>query len=1148
MKKALLHVVALLCAPTLLLADPIGVERAQQIASAFMKEPGSAPKLVKRARRMRAQAQAASSPDAPVYVYSRGENQGFVIVSGDDCLPEVLGYTESGDFVESQMPPALLELIDGYRELVEAAQEQGAPAREPRRTLTGKADIAPLIQTHWHQSTPYNDLAPWRADGGGRSATGCVATAAAQVAYYWHKDLPAVSGYATPTYDYGEPVTESIPAGTPYQWELMQLSYGGSYPAEMGAAVARLMYIVGTSTWLTYGSSTGGQISNLVNTFSGQFGMSSTCWYKDGNSESYWEGLIYEDLEQGRPIVYSGVHASQGGHAIVLDGYRASDGKFHFNFGWGGQGDGYYTVDDETGVNGFSSSQGMTFRIQPRTMNYSATIEADEFLQRTDNTVRVKFTNNSTLDYKGVYLFCLVGSATPSGIDKATRSDVSTVIPTGESRYIDFSFQASAAGTYTLYVTDKNLRILQKKTVESVPSRADLTLKSLTVDAAETAEETIEVDGTAQTVWVGNVHNTSANVRAVLYNGEAGTYCQPSMKCELYYYDEATKAFVLSVTRSTSSAAFPVGGTNEAQFTFTSLKADRLYKACLNPTATAGRSSTITFETPDSVVYFRALGVDLFIVEQTDEEIRLSGHWNATAFQSFSKDSTVSRYDLTGVEGLTSVPTAANKNAMFYVASGAAVSGRNIVKDGVCDELELTVGYNFQPKEDFQAVQATLFHGQPAARWNLLMLPFDCEVPQGIMARKINKLRLVSIYECDSVNTVMKGGTPYQCIVGDASADRFTARDVRVSVNTPSECTDSVRGTFVNKVATNKEYLLDDGDIQYFVESTGAPIPAFTGYLPYAKKVSSLSSTYRDKDRTTKNLAAALNEAYTVLVDYRELVSEEAYAMLLEVIDRGEKTLTAQPQNSELTAMIKELNTAAELYKVSLPPVMVEGMEDMTSYLVNPSFELGTTKGWTIENAATGVMSVINRPASSLANYMVGTDGDCVFYTYSLVGKGADVLQTVIGLPEGIYQLRALFASDPEGTAQLVANDAVQEIAPSAYGPMYFENAILDDIVVRDGTLTLGIRSLGSWYKADNFRLYYKSDLTPVEEVKAAAEAPVVRGGTGCITVTTAAPTPITVYTINGLLVTRRTICGTETIGNIGRGLYIVNRQKVTVR
>lgn len=237
-------------------------------------------------------------------------------------MPYVLGYTEKGDFDPQTLPPAMLDWLEGYSRMIEAAQAQGLGPRVQTRA-NDKENIAPLVSAHWSQGAPYNNLCPYMSNGSGRALTGCVATAAAQVAYYWRKELPDRSQYDTPTYGYGDaPVTESFPKGTPLQWELMQDNYGGSTPEDMNTAVATLMAITGTSTWLTYGSSTSGQIRDLVNTFSGQFLMDSRCTYKSGISQSEWEDMVYDDLAKGWPIVYSGVSPTSGGHAVVVDGYR----------------------------------------------------------------------------------------------------------------------------------------------------------------------------------------------------------------------------------------------------------------------------------------------------------------------------------------------------------------------------------------------------------------------------------------------------------------------------------------------------------------------------------------------------------------------------------------------------------------------------------------------------------------------------------------------------------------------------------------------------------------------------------------------------------------------------------------------------------
>lgn len=41
------------------------------------------------------------------FVFDRGARGGFVIVSGDDRLPQVLGYGAKGDFSSSSLPPAV---------------------------------------------------------------------------------------------------------------------------------------------------------------------------------------------------------------------------------------------------------------------------------------------------------------------------------------------------------------------------------------------------------------------------------------------------------------------------------------------------------------------------------------------------------------------------------------------------------------------------------------------------------------------------------------------------------------------------------------------------------------------------------------------------------------------------------------------------------------------------------------------------------------------------------------------------------------------------------------------------------------------------------------------------------------------------------
>jgi hypothetical protein len=331
-------------------AEPIDFEKAKSIASAM--GAGAEPVLVKAAVRTEAKARHLSQQTkstSPYYIFSRGEGQGFVIVSGDDCLPEVLGYTEQGDFDEDALPPHFFKWLDYYKLAIEDAQEAGqnvsrkSSKRKAPSKIKGLKNISPLLTTHWHQTSPYNDRCPYIPGKNSRAVTGCTATAAAQVIYYYRNDNPDVFLADTPVYGADEwhriPVTDQIKKGTPIKWDLMLDRYNGGEPKEFRQAVADLVYAVGAMDKMDYGESSGAQITDLVNPLKTYFNLLSESIYKSDGTHSWialeeWEKMIYDDLAAGHPIVYTGYHEESAGHAVVLDGYQSSTGLFHFNFGW----------------------------------------------------------------------------------------------------------------------------------------------------------------------------------------------------------------------------------------------------------------------------------------------------------------------------------------------------------------------------------------------------------------------------------------------------------------------------------------------------------------------------------------------------------------------------------------------------------------------------------------------------------------------------------------------------------------------------------------------------------------------------------------------------------------------------------------------
>ena len=82
-------------------------------------------------------------------------------------------------------------------------------------------------------------------------------------------------------------------------------------------------------------------------------------------SKEEWENNIYNELINGRPVLYSGYNTKQIGHASIIDGCDDS-GLFHINWGWDGLYDGYYNIEATTNEYEYLSSPVMLYKIMPK--------------------------------------------------------------------------------------------------------------------------------------------------------------------------------------------------------------------------------------------------------------------------------------------------------------------------------------------------------------------------------------------------------------------------------------------------------------------------------------------------------------------------------------------------------------------------------------------------------------------------------------------------------------------------------------------------------------------------------------------------------------------------------------------------------------
>lgn len=378
MKKVLLCLMAYILVTLSVGAKPIGRQQASAIAQKFLTERGVALKQLRTTAQHLAKAKADGSQ--PYYVFNNGQNGGFVIVSGDDCAPSILGYSYTGTFGEDQIPENITSWLDNYAEQMEALKESGnAPLCANRSgNQLSRISISPLVLSHWNQYAPYFNNTP--TVNGTQCLTGCVATAFAQVMKY--HEWPQSSTTVVPGYSWNGNTLDDLPATT-FDWGNMLYDYQGGRNANEGcsdgavyqAAVAKLMVYCGYSVQASYGTgSTGAPSSYIPYAMKNYFGYQGNVRSVDraNYTSAEWDDLIYNEIYNERPVIYSGRN-SGGGHAFICDGY-GEDGYFHINWGWGGMSDGYYLLSilepgkqGAGGTNsGYTQEQSAIIGIQPQ--------------------------------------------------------------------------------------------------------------------------------------------------------------------------------------------------------------------------------------------------------------------------------------------------------------------------------------------------------------------------------------------------------------------------------------------------------------------------------------------------------------------------------------------------------------------------------------------------------------------------------------------------------------------------------------------------------------------------------------------------------------------------------------------------------------
>lgn len=307
------------------------------------------------------------------YVFNNGSNGqgGFVIIGGDETARTILGYSDNGAFDPNNMPENMKWWLSQYEQQISAAIKNGGTTAAAKGGMGGvksiaRADKAPLCATTWDQNAPYNTAIPKilnnQYDSNGAFATGCVATAMAQIMKKYNYPTHGTGSYGYDI-DYGSAgiiTFQADFANTTYDWANMKNSYAynvisGGEQGPYEQAVATLMYHCGVAADMLYGQigGTGSSASShtaaqgMINYFGYDKGMSyeERAFYTDDD----WEEMIYAELAAGRPVLYSGRTSLNQGHAFVCDGYQAAGNLFHINWGWSGNYNDYFALQGTSG-------------------------------------------------------------------------------------------------------------------------------------------------------------------------------------------------------------------------------------------------------------------------------------------------------------------------------------------------------------------------------------------------------------------------------------------------------------------------------------------------------------------------------------------------------------------------------------------------------------------------------------------------------------------------------------------------------------------------------------------------------------------------------------------------------------------------------
>ncbi len=507
--------------------------------------------------------------------------KGFVIVSADDSVRPILGYSDHGTVPTEKVwqygGQNFKEWFGKYdREIAymranKIVDEYGAQTWkniEANVFPSTKAGVVVdrLVQSKWDQVWPWWNDCPEKIDTAtglyDNTYVGCVATAMAQIlryhqwpdvgtgsaSYSWNdgnSNLTLSADFTTHTWDYS-----LMPVDADYEdWGLYPEYWEGGITEAEVTELALQSYWCGLSVNMDYGTYTdggsGAYMSNVDNAFIDHWkGASTYATFSTPAAPPTADGsyaTIKAQLDAGRPWQWAG-----GVHSFVLDGYR-DDYWYHFNWGWLGSYDGWFhrssLIPGGSGSGGgdgdYTSGQiGITYT--PSTNPFTAwptTTVSGSLSNGEDATINWTAQTGAT-EYKLYRTKDMAGTptliTTTTGLSYVQNDlpvgdyaySVIVVYPTGESHM-------SSAFTVSVVFDNNYPNPTGLKATANGRTSIDLTWVEPFVGIMNTYED-FEHDGEWPTGWVGDTSDD--NNTGSVWDGDANGYVIFANGYPTWYY------------------------------------------------------------------------------------------------------------------------------------------------------------------------------------------------------------------------------------------------------------------------------------------------------------------------------------------------------------------------------------------------------------------------------------------------------------------------------------------------------------------------------------------------------------------------------------------------------------------------------------